>query len=93
MARLWDAAIALATLAVSSVGALPGLADPLPPAAPGTAQPILDPAGRASPTILAADTDYRLLLGLRHADDWYDCFRNIPLGPNGDVRLSLSAMG
>lgn len=93
MARLSRIAITLASLVSSGFAATIVHADPLPPAAPGTPQPVLDPAGRASPTTLAADTDHRFLLGLPRGGDWPDRFKNIPLDPNGDVRLSLSALG
>lgn len=93
MARLFLAVAAVMICGVSIFAAPPSVADPLPPSTPGTPQPVLDQTGRASPTTITADTDYRFLGGLSSSSVWNDRLKNIPLDANGDIRLSFSALG
>jgi hypothetical protein len=91
MARLFLAVAAFA--ACGAFVATPSIADPLPPSTPGTPQPVLDQAGRASPTTITADTDYGFLRSLAPGPQWSDRLKNIPLASSGDIRLSFSAIG
>jgi hypothetical protein len=49
--------------------------------------------GRASPTTLLADTDYRFLRSLPPGSLWSDRLKNIPLDRTGNIRLSFSGLG
>lgn len=71
--------------------ASPVLAEDLPPAAPGTPQPRVSQDGRASPTVLLADTDLSHLIGVKDLSETERLLKNIPLSEDGSVRLSFSA--